>query len=57
MNADLREGELELLHELRKIKTELIKTKVILDDISKEVHALEEKLIGAAEILELFNSR
>jgi|DEB0MinimDraft_3_1074331.scaffolds.fasta_scaffold315299_2 hypothetical protein len=57
MNADLREGELELLHELRKIKTELIKTKAILDDISKEVHALEEKLIGAAEILELFNSR
>ena len=57
MNADLREGELELLNELRKIKTELIKTKAILDDISKEVHALEEKLIGAAEILELFNSR
>jgi hypothetical protein len=57
MNADLREGELELLHELRKIKTELIKTKAILDDISKEAHALEEKLIGAAEILELFNSR
>ena len=57
MNADLKEGELELLHELRKIKTELIKTKAILDDISKEVHALEEKLIGAAEILELFNSR
>ena len=57
MNADLREGELELLHELRKIKTELIKTKAILDDISKEVHALEEKLIEAAEILELFNSR
>jgi len=57
MNADLREGELELLNELRKISTELIKTKAILDDISKEVHALEEKLIGAAEILELFNSR
>jgi len=57
MNADLREGELELLHELRKIKTELIKTKTIINEISKEVHALEEKLIGAAEILELFNSR
>ena len=57
MNADLREGELELLHELRKIKTELIKTKAIINEISKEVHALEEKLIGAAEILELFNSR
>lgn len=57
MNADLREGELELLHELRKIKTELIKTKTIINEMSKEVHALEEKLIGAAEILELFNSR
>ena len=40
MNADLREGELELLHELRKIKTELIKTKAILDDISKEVEGI-----------------
>jgi len=57
MNADLKEGELETLRELREIKSRLIKAQRTLDDMFGAIHEIEEKIIGAAEMLTLFNLR